>query len=1225
MTLKSLRSFIGGSAALSILALTATASVTVSEQQIVIPTYLAGEPEPNPMFYFGRASQGAEGRVYPYPLYDTLTDVKSNKTYRIVYLENEYVRIGILPEIGGRLLEAVDKSNGYNFIYRQHVIKPALIGLIGAWISGGIEWNIPHHHRATTFLSVQYRIVANADGSKTVWVGELELRQRMRWAVGYTLHPGKSFLACSVRILNRTAVANTTLCFANVAVAVNDHYQVIFPPDTQFVTFHGKRDFTTWPLATTRYAGADFTRGVDVSWYSNHLAANSMFAWNYQDDFFAGYDHGRQAGILSIANHQVIPGKKFWTWGTGPRGRMWDKILTDTDGPYIELMVGAYSDNQPDYSWLQPYETKSFEMYWYPFRDIGGVKQANLEAAVNLETPTNGTARIGFCTTTAHRSATVLLKAGERGLLKETVAISPAKPYVKNVSLPAGVEEDQLRASLADGDRELVAYSPVRLKPAKMPEPVTAPPAPADIKTIEELYLAGQRLEQFHNPNQQPEPYWEEALRRDPLDARVNAALGIRKLKQARFTEAEQHFRKAIQRLTFNYTSPKDGEPSYYLGVALLRQSCSLEASSRYRHHELASNSLSSSGGEGRGEEGDHSYRAEYAGHLTNEPLSLTLSPQTGRGNPPASLGGAFEVRPAADAPSGGSGLDPAQASGDDSRPGVSALDYLFQGDDPLAEATDAFYRATWSAAWRSPAYYSLAEIATRRGNFAAALQCVNCSLEANALNVRALGLKAALLRHTGEPKAALEVADSATPLTDPLDVRLMAERWLAGDRKAAAELTATLRHHPATALETAAEYADAGLWQDGAAILELLTRAAEDKARVSPLTYYYLGEFAERLGQSAKAAEYRHLAMELAPDGVFPFQWELISVLQRAGAANPRDARAPYYLGNLLFGGQPEAAVALWERAADLEPSLPLVHRNLAQAYAHQKPTNDLARAVAQLELAVAAPVKYALHFAELDELYAAAGAPPDKRLALLEQNQAVVSKRDDALAREIGLKVFAGKYDEAIRLMTGRRFSVWEGGALDVAVHWVNAHLLRGREELRAGQWAAARADFLAARTIPDNLPAERAVNREAEVAYWLGIACEAAGQAAEAGHFWQQAAEAGVAQTRRGAEDRFSERDVQSYYSALAKRKLGQDAEADATLHGLIDAVKPTLEKPEAPARSDQRHSAMRTALAHYLAGLGHLGLNDDQAARTEFALALQAAPDFLGPKAELMFLP
>ena len=229
--------------------LVGAAPVKVWEQDLTLPTYLAGAPEPNPMFYFGRGSQGAEGRVYPYPLYDSLTNIKSNKTYRLVYLENEYVRIGILPEIGGRLFEGVDKSNGYDFIYRQHVIKPALIGLIGAWISGGIEWNIPHHHRATTFLPVQHRIEEQPDGTKTVWVGELELRHRMRWAVGYTLHPGKSYLECAVRIMNRTPYANTMLCFANVAVHVNDQYQVIYPPSTRFVTFHSKREFASWPIA----------------------------------------------------------------------------------------------------------------------------------------------------------------------------------------------------------------------------------------------------------------------------------------------------------------------------------------------------------------------------------------------------------------------------------------------------------------------------------------------------------------------------------------------------------------------------------------------------------------------------------------------------------------------------------------------------------------------------------------------------------------------------------------------------------------------------------------------------------------------------------------------------------------------------------------------------------------------------------------------------------------
>ena len=165
------------------------------EEKVVIPTYLLGEPDPNPQFYFGGTSQGAQHRIYPYPAYDNLTTEKKDKTYTMVYLENEYVKIGILPEIGGKIFEAVDKTNGYDFIYNQHVIKPALISLLGAWISGGIEWDLPHHHRATSFLPMQYKVEENADGSKTVWIGELELRDRMEWTVGVTLRPGKSYHA----------------------------------------------------------------------------------------------------------------------------------------------------------------------------------------------------------------------------------------------------------------------------------------------------------------------------------------------------------------------------------------------------------------------------------------------------------------------------------------------------------------------------------------------------------------------------------------------------------------------------------------------------------------------------------------------------------------------------------------------------------------------------------------------------------------------------------------------------------------------------------------------------------------------------------------------------------------------------------------------------------------------------------------------------------------------
>ena len=148
-----------------------TADISILESKLTIPTYGIGAPDPNPRFYTGRTYQGAQGRIYPYPMSDHLTNVRTNKEYTAVYLENDFIKICVLPEIGGRIFEALDKTNGYNFFYKQSVIKPSLIGMLGAWMSGGIEWNFPHHHRATAFMPVDYVLEENDDGSATVWIG----------------------------------------------------------------------------------------------------------------------------------------------------------------------------------------------------------------------------------------------------------------------------------------------------------------------------------------------------------------------------------------------------------------------------------------------------------------------------------------------------------------------------------------------------------------------------------------------------------------------------------------------------------------------------------------------------------------------------------------------------------------------------------------------------------------------------------------------------------------------------------------------------------------------------------------------------------------------------------------------------------------------------------------------------------------------------------------------
>lgn len=552
-------------------------------------------------------------------------------------------------------------------------------------------------------------------------------------------------------------------------------------------------------------------------------------------------------------------------------------------------------------------------------------------------------------------------------------------------------------------------------------------------------------------------------------------------------------------------------------------------------------------------------------------------------------------------------------------------------------EAFDAFYQATWNMAWRAPAYYSLTEIAAGRGDFIQALDLIDGSLQANALNIRAINLKVAVLRHLGRSKDAEYLLTTDAFKVDPLDVRSMAERWLISKNpKVGKTLVSTMLEYQATAQETAAEYLNAGLWQDGLAVLKYIIDSAPDKLRISPMFYYYLAYFAYKLDQMDKASEYCRLAQfqSLIPErvgDVFTFQDEAIVVLKNAMTINEKDACTPYLLGNLLYDWQPERAVELWEKSALLNPSFPIVHRSLAIAYSHQKTDDALVKAIASLEKTVTLPTKYSLHFAELDEFYEAAGTPVEKRLVLLEANQEIVQQRDDALSRLIGLKVFAGKYDEAMRLMIGRRFEVWEGGQISVAQFWTDAHLLRGRKYLADKRSQEALADFQAAGQIPDNLPSEqRGVGgREAEIAYWTGCAYEALGNNEMAQKFWTEAT-TGSARLRFGGR-RVGGGSAQQYYQALSLRKLGQNDKATAIFQQLLESAMVSLQKGEtgdfftsfgqSTIGNSQR---VRISQAHYLAGLAHLGLDEKDKAKEELAKALQDKPDHIGAKTALSWL-
>ncbi|MDR1500313.1 MAG: DUF5107 domain-containing protein [Tannerellaceae bacterium] len=568
-------------AALALAAPLAFGQVNISQRPLTLPTYEVGAPEANPIFYTGRVYQGAQGHIYPYPLYDILTDKKVDKTYNALYVENEYVNVCVLPEIGGRILSATDKTNGYEIFYRQTGIKPALIGMLGAWLSGGVEWNFPHHHRPSSYMPIDWRLEENVDGSKTIWVGETEMRHRIKWSVGVTVYPGRSWVEARVRIMNRTPFVQSMLYWANVSVHTNKDYEVIFPPSTQFGTDHSKVGFTRWPVdEVVRGSGED----VSLAWWKNFTASSrSIFAWNFDDDFLAGYDHGKEAGTVHVANHHIVGGKKFFLWGNNPSGDMWDRMLSDNDGHYLELMVGAYSDNQPDYSWIGPGETREFTQRWYPVREIRSVKNATDDAAVNLDRTAPDRVFLGFNTSAKFAGARAILTDKGEIVFEETVSIDPSTPFTREITVPSGVKDADLRAALLDaGGRELVAYSPVVLEEKPMPDVVEPSKAVSEYKTVEELYLAGLRVEQFHNARLDPMAFYNEALSRDGGDARVNTVVGVRHLRKGEWKEAGEHLRRAIDRLAKDYTTVKDPEAYYYLGVLYQKERRYKEAKDAY-------------------------------------------------------------------------------------------------------------------------------------------------------------------------------------------------------------------------------------------------------------------------------------------------------------------------------------------------------------------------------------------------------------------------------------------------------------------------------------------------------------------------------------------------------------------------------------------------------------------------------------------------------------------
>ena len=538
-------------------------NVIVTKLKLTIPTYPEPEYEQLPMFAENRVHQRTSGNPYPNKIV-LQVDRREKKPvdYTCIRLENEYIRLEILPELGGRIYSAYDKTTGYNFFYKQHVIKPALIGCLGSWISGGLEFNWPFHHRASTYMPVDYEVEQEKDGTVTVWLSEHDPIDRMKGTYGIRLRPDMAAFETCMRLTNRTPVRHSFLWWENAAVPVNKDYQIFYPKDVQYVNFHYKRSVTTFPVASNAmgiFNGIRFEKDTDISMHKNTVQPTSYFCAPSDDDFFGGFDHGKKCGVVHIANHHTATGKKMFTWGYNQLSRSWEKALTDTDGAYAELMAGSFSDNQPDFSFIEPYETKCFSQHWYPIGNVGPVCYATLAGAIGWTGE-----RLTVQLTKDTANAKVLVYQNGETVFTAQAGFKAGIPQSFSCKCAVG------RTVRVIAEQELLCYTEQKHENYNIPETTKDRPVADTVQTAQELYLEGVHLQQYRDPAEDPAYYWQEALRRDPAHVQSLIALADLSYRRCNFKAALAYIERAEQAATHYNKRPESGR-LYYTKALILR------------------------------------------------------------------------------------------------------------------------------------------------------------------------------------------------------------------------------------------------------------------------------------------------------------------------------------------------------------------------------------------------------------------------------------------------------------------------------------------------------------------------------------------------------------------------------------------------------------------------------------------------------------------------------
>jgi tetratricopeptide (TPR) repeat protein len=534
------------------------AQVRVWEGTFPLPTYLEGPPNVNPPFDLLSPTSFLN---YPYTLRDALTAERRVESWRALFLENEYLKCVVLPDVGGHLYNCTDKVNGADLFYANPSLKKASIAYRGAWVAFGVEFNFPVSHNWVSLSPVDFATRTNADGSASVIVGNVDRVYGLQWRVELTLLPGSTVLAQRVTLHNPGDVRHRFYWWNNAAIRIWDDSRIWYP--MRHAASHGHTRIEPWPVDAA---------GRDLSFIRNQTAgAVSMFAYASREPYMGIYHPRTDAGTVHYAEPSELPAKKIWSWGVNADGLDWRRALSDDESAYVEIQAGVFR-NQETYGFLEPQETLLFSEYYFPVRGIGGISRANLHAAAHLarERTSSGavTLRIGVNVTHAVPDATVrLAAAGGPDLLRERVPLHPARVQAYTVALPD--PEKRYTFTLADSaGRVLFEHTEDRydVEPDSRvtlgPQPTYRMPPPARrsegdfVQAGDALERNGQRLLAYENDRL--------GLARFSDSFALNKAAGRLAVDLARYEEAVPLLERALARTN------NDAETQYYLGLARL-------------------------------------------------------------------------------------------------------------------------------------------------------------------------------------------------------------------------------------------------------------------------------------------------------------------------------------------------------------------------------------------------------------------------------------------------------------------------------------------------------------------------------------------------------------------------------------------------------------------------------------------------------------------------------